>query len=282
MDNTNFVRPPELVENMVNTYSGKASYSTKKLMLLAILAGMFIGLGGMISGIASHSVENYGASKFIAGAIFPLGLMLVVFCGTELFTGNVMMLNPVLKNKIKPIDYLRNLSIVWTFNLIGSIILAIVAYLGGVYLVNGGVFGAYTIKVAVTKISIPFVRGVFSGVLCNIMVCAAVYCAMAAKDISGKVLSIWFIICGFVIGGFEHVVANMYYLSAGFMAKLDPTVVAKAKEVMHLTDDKIATINPTAILFNNLLPVTIGNLLGGTIFFSVVLYFAYGLNKKDF
>lgn len=282
LDNNNFLKAPELVETVVNNYAGKAPYSSKKIALLAIMAGIFIGLGGMISGISSHTIENYGLAKFMAGSIFPVGLILVVITGAELFTGNVMMITPVIKGKIKFYDYIRNISLVWLFNLVGSVILAIVAYYGGVYLINSGNFGAYTIKVATGKLSIPFIRAIFSGILCNIMVCAAVYTANAAKDIIGKIGAIWFIICAFVIAGFEHVVANMYYLFAGLMAKLDPQVVKIAKESLSLGEDKIALINPLNILFNNLLPVTIGNILGGTIFFSVIFFFAFDLKKKDF
>lgn len=277
---SSFYKGAELPEVMVSAYAAKARYSTKKIILLAIMAGIFIGLGGMISGIASHSGENFGTAKFIAGAIFPVGLIMVVMSGSELFTGNVMMMMPVIDKRIKAQDYLKNIILVWIFNLVGSALLSFIADKAGIFELNGGLYGAYLMKIASGKVGLSFSRAFFSGILCNVMVCAAVYLAMAAKEIPGKILTMWFVICGFVIAGFEHCVANMYYLTGALFAKGNPMIVEQAKNINHLTDDKIALLNIQG-MFKNLLPVTLGNWVGGVLFIGVVFYIAYGVNKQD-
>ena len=144
---------------------------------------------------------------------------------------------------------------------------------------SGGMLGAYTIKVAAAKLEVSVVQGITSGILCNILVCIAVLMAGAAKDITGKIWAIFFPICAFVVGGFEHCVANMFYIPAGILAAMNPDYVLKAQETYGITQEQIERMNVLNSL-NNFIPVTIGNIIGGMVFVGVLLYLAYRVQPK--
>ena len=158
--------------------------------------------------------------------------------------------------------------------MVGAVALAYLVYLSGQYNYTNGALGAFTIKVALGKVSLSFLPALISGILCNILVCAAVLMASTAKDIAGKSLAIFFPIMAFVISGFEHCVANMFYIPVGMMAAQNPVYVAKAQEAYGLTAEQIQGLTILHSL-NNFIPVTIGNILGGMVFVGIPCYFIY-------
>ena len=252
--------PKEIYEYVEGVGVKKCSNRAMQTLFLAILAGMFIALGGFAAGVASHSIENYGVAKLVAGTVFPVGLILVLLCGAELFTGNNLLTIAYFEDRIKLKDVLKNWVIVFFGNLIGALIISTLLHLSGSLEGNGGLVGAYFIKVASKKVSLSFGQAFTSGILCNIVVCLAVWGSYAAKDTAGKVLMGFFPIMAFVIAGFEHCVANMFYLSAALLAKSNDAIVA----VYHGPIEKLDKIDIPHII-NNLIPVTIGNIVGGGI-----------------
>ena len=263
--------PAEIVEANVKAGEGKGNLPLGKMILMGMLAGAFIAIGGAASNTAAHAIENVGVARTVAGAIFGVGLMLVVFMGAELFTGNCLMITSVMDKKITWAKAIRNLVVVYFSNLLGALIFdALLVYSGNLNYTSG-LLGAYTIKVAIGKIALSPVQCITSGILCNILVCFAVLMAVAAKDIVGKIWAIFFPIWAFVICGFEHCVANMFYIPAGMMAKANPVYVEKAIEAYGLTMEQIDGLTVMNSLVN-FIPVTIGNIIGGIIFVGLPMY----------
>ena len=263
--------PAEIVEANVKAGEGKGNLPLGKMILMGMLAGAFIAIGGAASNTAAHAIENVGVARTIAGAIFGVGLMLVVFMGAELFTGNCLMITSVMDKKITWAQAIRNLVVVYFSNLLGALIFDVLLVYSGNLNYTSGLLGAYTIKVAIGKIALSPVQCITSGILCNILVCFAVLMAVAAKDIIGKVWAIFFPIWAFVICGFEHCVANMFYIPAGMMAKANPAYVEKAIEAYGLTMEQIDGLTAVGSLAN-FIPVTIGNIIGGMIFVGLPMY----------
>lgn len=262
----------EIVEINMKGAVNKANMSLLKMIVLGIMAGMFIALGAATSNTATHSISDVGLARTLAGAIFPVGLMMIVFVGGELFTGNSLMVMAAMDKRITVMKLIRNLVVVWITNLIGSLIVVFLIYYCGNLDYTAGTLGAYTIKIAVGKVALSPLRAVTSGILCNILVCIAVVMAAAVKDAAGKIFAIWFPIFAFVIGGFEHVVANMYYIPAGMLAATNPNYVAKAQELYGFTNEQIASLNMSGLI-GNYIPVTIGNILGGMVFVGCLIYY---------
>lgn len=278
----NFLTPGEIIEGNMNGAVKKAELSIGKMILLGILAGMFIGFGSEASSLAAHTIADVGLARLVAGAVFPVGLMLVVFLGAELFTGNCTMIMGVMDGRVKFAGMVKNLIVVYFSNMIGGVLLAAMVSASGQWNYTNGALGAYTIKVAYGKAGLDFKTALISGILCNILVCLAVLAAAAAKDIAGKCLVIFFVILAFVVSGFEHCVANMYYLFAGYFASLNDTYLAKAVELYGLDADKIKQTLEIGNLFtSNLIPVTIGNIIGGMVFTALPLFLVYGMKKSS-
>lgn len=267
----NFDSPDQVILGNIKTGVVKAERSIPQMILLGIMAGAFIALGGATSNVAVHGIKDVGLSRALAGAIFPVGLMLIVFVGGELFTGNCLISMAVLDKKTSIGKMIRNLVIVYFSNLLGALIIDFLIFFSGELNYSGGGLGAYTIKVALAKINISPVAGVTSGILCNMLVCLAILAAGAAKDIAGKVWAIFFPIWAFVIGGFEHCVANMFYIPAGMLAASNPDYVAKAEELYGITAEQCAGLTVAGSL-NNFIPVTIGNIIGGAVFIGLMYF----------
>lgn len=263
--------PKEIIDINMSGAVNKANLRLRKMMVLGILAGMFIALGGVASQTASHAITNVSAAKLAAGAVFPIGLLMIVLVGGELFTGNCLMIMATMDKQICFKRFMRNLVGVFIANTIGALLIAILVYFSGNLDTSGGALGGYAISVAVEKVSHSVIRGIASGFLCNIFVCMAVLKGAAAKEVAGKIQATWFPIFAFVICGFEHIVANMYFIPIGLMAKQNSLYVAQAEAVYGVTAEKLATLS-LGNIWNNFIPVTIGNLLGG-IFIGVMLYF---------
>ena len=272
--NNHFNTPAETIELNMKACENKTVLPLGKMILLGIMAGAFIALGGAASSTAAHAIENVGLARAMAGVIFPVGLMLIVFLGGELFTGNCLIVMDVFAKRTTWKRLLYNLVVVYFSNLIGALIIDTLLVFSGNLNYSGGLLGAYTIKVAVGKLAVTPVQAITSGILCNLLVCLAVLMATCAKDIVGKVWAIFFPICAFVIGGFEHCVANMFYIPAGMMAAANPDYAAMAQQVYGITAEQLAGLTVLGSL-QNFIPVTIGNILGGMVFTGLPLYLIY-------
>lgn len=273
MENS-FYTPSEVIKSNIRSAVAKANLPLAKMILLGMMAGAFIAFGGAASSVAAHGVADVGLARSIAGAIFPVGLMLVVFTGSELFTGNSLMIMAVIDKKITLLKMIRNLVVVYFANFIGALIIDVLVFLSGQFDFSGGGLGAYTIKVALAKTSIAPVTAVISGILCNILVCLAIVLAGTAKDSIGRIFGIFFPIAAFVVCGFEHCVANMFYIPAGMLAATNTAYVQKAQELYGITAQQCSSLTHFAGT-ESLLFVTIGNIIGGVLFVGVVLYMAH-------
>lgn len=275
----NYFTQSEIIENTINDYTHKASYSVVKMAIYGLLAGLFIAIGAQGSLLAMHNIADPGVAKTVAGVVFPVGLMLIVLIGGQLFTGNCLLFMAGWDKKIAWSKIAKNLMIIWVSNLIGALFIAAMCYFSGQFDFNHGALGAYTIKNAVAKANIDPFKGFLSGILCNIVVCAAILVAGSAKDVVGKIFGVFFPIFVFVISGFEHCVANAYYLPAGFFAARNSEYVELAKEAYHLTAEQINSLTVSNAFLNNLIPVTIGNIVGGGILISGAMFLLHRSKK---
>lgn len=269
------LKPMEICDEIIEAYTKKAEYPVIKSIILGFLSGAFIALGGYASSLASHSIDNVGLSKFVAGIIFPTGLILVILCGTDLFTGNILLSVPLVDGKITIKQVIKNWIIIYFSNLLGAIFISFLIYNSGLLETNSFKLGGYALKVAATKGSLPFMKALSSGILCNLIVCLAVWISFAAKDVAGKILAIWFPIMAFVVAGFEHSVANMYYFSIAMFAKGNPAFA----EAIKLPAEKLHYIDLNHII-SNLIPVTLGNIIGGSLFVGVAFWVAFKYSHK--
>lgn len=260
----------EIIDEVVSLGVKKSKLSVLQMVILGILGGSFVALGGYSAAVASHSIENFGISKLVAGTVFPVGLMMILIGGGELFTSNTMLFVGWVDGKISLKKMFRNWFFVYFSNLIGSIIIAYLVFASGGLDVNGGKLGAYALKVASYKGGISFYKAFTSGILCNILVCIAVCMAYASKDVIHKIFAIWFPIMAFVVAGYEHCIANMYYFSIGLFAKTNPVYA----EIGHFSPEKLSHVTIPSMI-KNLIPVTLGNIVGGAIFIALAYYVAY-------
>lgn len=275
-----FSTPPQIVAANINAAKGKTETSLFRMILLGIFAGMFIAGGASASSLAMHAISNVGLARLVAGAIFPVGLMMIVLVGGELFTGDCLMIMGCVHGKYSVLSMVRVLVIVYLSNMLGSVLFAELVNLSGQYNYTGGLLGAFTIKVAMGKVSMSFLSAFASGILCNIFVCMAVLMGASAKDISGKIWAIFFPILAFVVSGYEHCVANMYYIPAGIFAAANETYAGVAMETYGYTAAQLAELNWVNFIVKNLIPVTLGNIVGGMVFVGLPLYFIHAQKLK--
>lgn len=266
--------PAEIVEANIKAGKKKAELPLIRMALLGILAGAIIALGGSASSVAAHNMENVGIARLLTAVVFPVGLMMIVLTGGELFTGNCMITMAVLDGQTTTMKKVRNLVIVYFANLVGALVIDLLVFASGQLNYSEGGLGAYSIKVAIGKMDMLFVEGVASGILCNILVCTAILMASAANDVTGKIWAMFFPIFAFVIGGFEHSIANMFYIPIGMFAASNPAYVAKAAELYGITEQQCSQMTIGQSL-HNFVPVTIGNIIGGVFFVSVMYYLVH-------
>jgi len=262
--------PAELAKAACSVSKVKGNLSVRQMMLMGILAGAYIAFAGWLMTVVSHDMTQHfgsGVTRLMSGAVFSVGLMMVVISGSELFTGNCMMPLGYLAGCTPMKKILRNWGWVYLANLIGSILLAALIYFSG--LADNAV-GGRALQVASGKMALPMVQGFFRGILCNWIVVLAVWMSMAATDIIGKVWAIFFPIMTFVAAGFEHSVANMYFMSLGLMLKGNTAAVTAA----GLSDQALGAVSLGGF-FSNLIPVTLGNMVGGILFVAVFYYFIF-------
>ena len=245
-----YVSPAEVCGNFLAVGERKAALPLDQMLVMAVLAGAFIALAGVASTWGSMLVENLSRRRLIAGCVFPAGRAMVVLTGTELFTGNCLMSIALLDRRITVPAMLRNWCVVYVGNFIGAAAVAAMAVWGGVFAGKE----EFLIATAMGKI-MPVEQAVFRGILCNILVCLGVLMAAAATDAGGKVVSLFFPVAAFVMAGYEHSVSNMYYLTAGALAGAD--------------------LSAADIVLRNLLPVTVGNIIGGAVILGGGYWYMY-------
>lgn len=267
-------KPSEVLEKTIHVQERRASTGTLRMILLGILAGVFIAGGAAVSSVGAHAFTNVSVIRLVTGLVFPIGLMMIVFVGGELFTGNCLMILGVVDRRFKARHMFRALVVVFFSNLIGAMLVVVLIFFSGQYDFSSGLLGAYTIKVAYAKTSMTFLEGFCSGVMCNIFVCGAVFVAGAAKEEGGKIWAIFFTILAFVVGGLEHCIANMYYIPAGIMAMTNPEYLDLAKETYGYTAEQLANLNWGTFFTHNIIPVGLGNIVGGMAL-GVALYLVY-------
>jgi len=249
------------------------------LVALAVLAGAFIGLGAMFATTVlagADAVLPFGVSRLLSAVVFCLGLILVVVGGAELFTGNNLMVMAWAAGKVSPREMLRAWAIVYVGNFIGAVGTAGIVFLSGQYLSGKGSVAGVALTIATNKVSLSFEHGLFLGILCNVLVCLAVWLAYGARTTADKIMAIVFPVSAFVVAGFEHSVANMYFIPLGLFIK------AWAPAAMW-TQIGATSVNYAALtwagLVDNLIPVTLGNIIGGGGLVGLVYWFVY-LRKR--
>lgn len=276
MEYKNVLSPGEIAAVAVEYGVKKVKNAPWRTLILAILAGAFIAFASEGSNMAAFNLlaspTTYGLGRALAGAVFGTGLMLVVLAGGELFTGNCLILTGVLERKIRVLSMLRNLVIVYIGNFLGSVLVAYFMSQSGLFSSGAGMLGAVTVKMAATKAELPFGSAFILGILCNWLVCLAVWMSYGAKDMTGKILAIFFPIWLFITSGFEHSVANMYYIPAGIFAK---DAFSQGAQALGASAAAVADLGWGSFLLGNLLPVTLGNIVGGGLFVAGAYWLVY-------
>ena len=242
--------PAEVAKNCVGIGVAKSKLSSGRMFLLAILAGAFIAIAGLANTTAPATITSPSVAKLVGACIFPAGLAMVLVAGSELFTGNSLMLVALLRKKITLGAMLRNWGIVYLGNLVGSVLVAAMAVYGHTASLFGNGLAQSMVNIAQSKATMSVTDAVIRGIMCNFLVCIAVWMSFAAKTVGGKLAASFWPIMLFVLCGFEHCVANMYYLPAGLFAQLEYGLSAEGLTVLNA-------------LVNNLIPVSIGNVIGG-------------------
>lgn len=259
----NFLTPAQLAEHVVAWGQAKTRHSVRNALLLGCLAGVYIGFAAHLATVVGTGTFAWiGLKQFIVGAVFSLGLMLVVIPGSELWTGNTLMSAALLERRISMAQMLQNWGLVYVGNLAGALLLAwMIAGHSGIL---DGAFGVRAVQIAAAKVEQSPGHNLayfFRAVGCNWLVCLAVVQAMAAQDIGGKILAIFFPIMAFVASGFEHAIANMYFIPAGILA----AELEGVKSLCGLDAAVLEQLNWTTMWQYNLISVTLGNLVGGAL-----------------
>ena len=263
--------PSEMAERMEDVGVNKARMDSWSLFVLAVLAGSFIGMGGeFFTIVATDNGLGFGMSKLVGGLVFSLGLVLVVVAGAELFTGNNLIVMAWVSGKLTLAQVMRNWIIVYLGNLVGALVEVMLMYLTKQWAMSDYHVGATALNIAYAKVNLSFAEGVVRGIMCNVLVCLAVWLCMSGRTVTDKILSILFPITAFVASGFEHSIANMYFIPMGLLLKGEPQVLAAAGKVAG----DLVSLNVHGFI-ENLVSVTTGNVFGGGFMVAVVYWFIY-------
>jgi len=269
--------PDEMARRAEYIGVSKAEAPKLKTFALATLAGAFISLGAVFATTVAAGASGqltFGVTKLLVGLVFCLGLILVVVGGAELFTGNNLIVMAWASRKVSSRALIRNWGIVYLGNFVGSVGMAVLIFLSRQYSFGGGSVGTVALSIAIGKVDLGFGQAVVLGILCNILVCLAVWMTFSARSTIDKIATIIFPITAFVAAGFEHSIANMYFIPIGLLIKsFDPAFAAR-------TGLEFGSLTWQGFLLNNLLPVTIGNIIGGTVFVAAI-YWAIFLRRAN-
>ena len=268
--------PPAMAARAEEIGMAKARLDAATTFVLAVLAGAFIALGAVFSttvAAGAAGVLPYGVARLLSGAAFCLGLILVVVGGAELFTGNTLIVMAWASRKVSLAGVLRNWAIVFAGNLTGALATALVVYVSGHHTFGGGAVGAAALAAARGKVGFGFAQAVALGMLCNALVCLAVWLSLSARSTTDRILSVLFPISAFVAAGFEHSVANMYFIPMGLLIKdlAEPGFWTAIGQ----TAAQYGSMTWGTFVSRNLVPVTIGNIVGGAGMVGAVYWFVY-------
>jgi formate/nitrite transporter len=250
----------------------KAGMDAANVFVLSVLAGAFIALGAIFATTvaAGGGTLPFGVVRLLAGLVFTLGLILVVVAGAELFTGNNLIVMAWASRRVSTARLATNWTTVWIGNFVGAFATAILLYLSEQYTFGGGAVGQTALSIAAAKTNLGFVQAIALGALCNALVCLAVWLSYGAHTTTDKILAIIPPIAAFVAAGFEHSVANMYFISIGLLVKTDDDFVASLDPAPDLSG-----LGWGSFFAENLLPVTIGNIIGGAVMVGAVYWLVY-------
>jgi len=270
--------PAEMARRAEYIGERKSEAAALQTFALALMAGAFIAFGAIFATTAAtgaSGVLSYGVTKLLVGFVFCLGLVLVIVGGAELFTGNNLIVMAWASGKVSTKALLRNWGIVFVGNFVGSLAIVSLLFVSKQYLGANGGIGTTALSIANTKVGFGFWQALTLGILCNILVCLAVWLTFSARSTVDKIAAIIFPITAFVAAGFEHSVANMYFIPIGLAIKdFDPAFAAS-------TGLDLSGLTWSAFLINNLLPVTIGNILGGSLFVAAIYWMIFLRPAKD-
>lgn len=286
--------PAEMAAKAETVGIKKASMPFWNMFVLAVLAGAFIALGAIFAttvSAGSIAIKDaagaaafgtglpYGVVRLLTGLVFTLGLILVVVGGAELFTGNNLILMAFINGKVTFAQLMRNWGIVYLGNFVGSILTAVVMLYSKQYTFGGGSIGLNALNIGEAKSSLGFVQAIALGIMCNALVCLAVWMCFSARTVTDKIMAIIPPIAGFVAAGFEHSIANMYFIPIALFIKSfgDP----KFFETIGKTAENYPNLTWGNFFIGNLLPVTIGNIIGGAAMVGAVYWFVYLRGKKS-
>jgi formate/nitrite transporter len=257
--------PREIAERVENVGVAKARLPFLPLAFLGVLAGAFIGLGAMyFTLVTSDTTLGFAAAGVLGGVTFSLGLVLVIVAGAELFTGNNLIAMAWAEGKVSTLEVLRNWVIVCAANFIGAAGLAVIVFLSGHLGMNGDAVALQAVKIAAAKAALPAVEAFYSGVMCNILVCMAVWMAFAGRSVIDKTVAILFPVSAFVAAGFEHSIANMYFFPIAMLQQAYSPVAAPGVELID-----------AAHMLRNLAFVIAGNIVGGSVLVALVYHIVY-------
>lgn len=267
---TDSYSPKEMANRVENVGITKGNLDFWSTLALSVLAGVFISFGAMFSTFVIHdSLLTVGFTRLIGGFAFCLGLILVIVAGAELFTGNTLLVMAYVSKKITLKKLLRNWGIVFIGNFIGAIIMVLLVFWSDHWAMNNYKVGAKALQIAIDKVHLSFMIAFIRGILCNIIVCLAVWLCFSCRNTGDKIMAIIFPITAFATLGFEHSIANMYFISAGLLLK-------NTAAVQGLTNPAaINSLTYGSFLIKNLLPVTLGNIVGGSIVIGIIYWFIY-------
>ena len=258
MENT-ILSPAQVVAAYSEAGGKKCRKAPTSVFLLAILAGAMIAFAGAATSTASHTAGSAGAAKLICGLLFPFGLGMVILMGAELFTGNCLIAISVLERKATAAAMLKNWVLVYLGNFVGALLVAAACAFTGLFGASNGGLALSTLKTAVAKCSLSFPSALVLGIACNVLVCLGVLCSMTARDTAGKILGAFIPVSLFVMCGFEHSIANMYYVPAALFTKSIPAYA----DLAATAGIDLAVLTWGNFFLKNLLPVTLGNIIGG-------------------
>jgi formate transporter FocA len=269
--------PPAMAQKAEDAGVAKADLGFWRMFALAVLAGAFIALGAVFATTVTtggSGVLPFGLVKLAGGLVFCLGLILVVVAGAELFTGNNLIVMAWASGKVSTGRFLRNWVIVYLGNFVGSLLTAVGIFLSGQYSFGGGTIGLNALNIANAKVNLGFGQAMVLGIFCNALVCLAVWLCMSARTTTDKILAILFPITAFVAAGFEHSIANMYFIPIALFIKAGANSPFWGRGLDFVTAD-YANLTWSNFFLANLLPVTIGNVIGGAVMVGLVYWFIY-------
>jgi formate transporter len=278
--NIDALLPGQMAHKAEEIGISKANMDTLSMLALAVLAGSFIALGAMFATVAWTTggvLISYGVNRIIGGAVFSLGLILVIVGGAELFTGNTLIIMAWASRRLSYLKVLRNWMIVYFGNLIGALATAVFLFLSKQYTMGSGAVGVTALNIGLSKVNYDFAQAMMLGILCNALVCLAVWLCYSARTTTDKILAIIFPISAFVAAGFEHSIANMFFIPIAILIKnFAPDVFW---QVSGANPAAYQSLDWVSFFFRNLVPVTIGNIIGGAVMVGGVYWIVYRRKK---